>query len=164
MKKLTLRSIIKEVIENNLAVTIYGLVKNNQGYFKSDAQATYIKSKLDATAGIIDSGEVYGNSYNTFTEFDDKGITKIYTQAGKTNKLTVKWERKQEGVLSQADQKAVRYYKREIKKLENSIASAQAAKAEFEAEGMMNLFLQRDKIEKERLQGFRDKLNQIQAN
>jgi hypothetical protein len=36
---------------------------------------------------------VYGNSVTVFVEYDDKGITKIYTHSSKTNRDVVKFTR-----------------------------------------------------------------------
>lgn len=159
MKKQQIVEIVKEVVGNSLAQSIYGLVKSNNGLFKSDAQANFLKSQLDRSSGVFGSGSAYGNSYTDFAEYDDKGIVRITRKAFKTGKESTFWERKVQGKLTPADEKAVRYYNKEIKKLEQSIARRQAAKAEFEEKGLMNLYREREQAELDRLNGFKQALN-----
>lgn len=86
MRKQQIVEIVKEVVENSLAQSIYSLAKNNNGFFKSDVQANFLRSQLDRVNGAFANGDVYGNSYTDFAEYDDKGITRIFRKAFKTNK------------------------------------------------------------------------------
>ena len=66
-------SLIKEVLGvNDLAKSIYTLAKYNNGYFKSPAQAQFLKGQLDRRMGSVASGEMYGNGYTDWAEYDDK--------------------------------------------------------------------------------------------
>ena len=79
-------SLIKEVLGvNDLAKSIYALAKYNNGSFKSPAQAQFLKGQLDRRMGSVASGEMYGNGYTDWAEYDDKGITRIWRHLSKTN-------------------------------------------------------------------------------
>lgn len=94
-------SLIKEVLGvDDLAKSIYTLAKYNNGYFKSPAQAQFLKGQLDQRQGMVGSQEMYGNSVSVFAEYDDKGITKIFTHSPKTNRDVVKFTRKSDQEFS----------------------------------------------------------------
>ena len=79
-------SLIKEVLGvNDLAKSIYTLAKYNNGYFKSPAQAQFLKGQLDRRMVSVASGEMYGNGYTDWAEYDDRGITRIWRHLSKTN-------------------------------------------------------------------------------
>jgi hypothetical protein len=86
-------NILNEEGPNELLRSIYSLAKNNNGNFKSEAQAAFLKRQIDLRDGAVGSHEVYGNSVTVFVEYDDKGITKIYTHSSKTNRDVVKFTR-----------------------------------------------------------------------
>jgi hypothetical protein len=84
---------LDEIDSNELLKSVYSLAKNNNGIFKSDAQAGFLKRMIDQRDGMIGSHEMYGNSVSVFAEYDDKGITKIYTHSPSTNRDVVKFTR-----------------------------------------------------------------------
>jgi len=84
---------INEEDSNELLRSIYSLAKNNNGLFKSEKQAQFLKRQIDFRDGIVGSQEMYGNSVSVRAEYDDKGITKIYTHSHKTNRDVVKFIR-----------------------------------------------------------------------
>ena len=86
-------NILNEEGPNELLRSIYSLAKNNNGNFKSEAQAAFLKRQIDLRDGVVGSQEMYGNSVSVHAEYDDKGITKIYTHSHKTNRDVVKFTR-----------------------------------------------------------------------
>lgn len=84
---------LNEESSNELLRSIYSLAKNNNGNFKSEAQAAFLKRQIDLRDGVVGSQEMYGNSVSVHVEYDDKGITKIYTHSHKTNRDVVKFTR-----------------------------------------------------------------------
>jgi hypothetical protein len=102
MKDLKLTAIIGEMYqENSLAQSVYSLAKNNNGYFKSDKQAAFLKNQIDKGQGAVGHQEAYGNYVTVFAEYDDRGITKIFTKSPKTGREVVKFQR-----MSDAEHKA----------------------------------------------------------
>lgn len=87
----------KMITENlslrDLATSVYSLAKNNNGFFKSEKQAELLKREIDYNEGIIGSNEMYGNQTTVFAEYDNEGITRIYTHSSKTNKNLNKFTR-----------------------------------------------------------------------
>jgi len=88
-----LKNLLLEEDSNELLRSIYSLAKNNNGLFKSEKQAQFLKRQIDFRDGIVGSQEMYGNSVSVRAEYDDKGITKIYTHSHKTNRDVVKFIR-----------------------------------------------------------------------
>lgn len=94
-------SLIKEVLGvDDLAKSIYTLAKYNNGYFKSPAQAQFLKGQLDRRMGSVASGEMYGNGYTDWAEYDDKGITRIWRHLSKTNQSKDVFTRKSDEEFS----------------------------------------------------------------
>jgi hypothetical protein len=87
------KSTINEEGSNELLRSIYSLAKNNNGVFKSEKQAQFLKRQIDLRDGVVGNHEAYGNSVSVRVEYDDKGITKIYTHSTKTNRDVVKFRR-----------------------------------------------------------------------
>lgn len=87
----------KMIIENlslrDLAISVYSLAKNNNGFFKSEKQAELLKREIDYNDGVIGSNEMYGNQATVFAEYDNEGITRIYTHSSKTNRNLNKFTR-----------------------------------------------------------------------
>ena len=94
-------SLIKEVLGvDDLGKSIYTLAKYNNGYFKSPTQAQFLKQQIDLRNGVVGSHEMYGNSVSVNVEYDNRGITKIYTHSSKTNRDVVKFTRKSDEEFS----------------------------------------------------------------
>lgn len=104
----------------DLRMSVLGLVKNNNGIFKSEKQASFLKSLIDQQDGVVGHTE-HGRPY--FAEYDDKGITKITVG---TSPIELYWERKEQGILRPADVKLIKSLQRKIKELEKEIASREA--------------------------------------
>ena len=77
----------------SISKSLFSLAKNNNGKFKSVAQAKYILSvAYDNILAVSDN--VYGNTYTFFFSFDDEGITLIEKDTKKNS--SVYWERMDE--------------------------------------------------------------------
>ena len=57
-----LKNLLLEEDSNELLRSIYSLAKNNNGLFKSEKQAQFLKRQIDFRDGIVGSQEMYGNS------------------------------------------------------------------------------------------------------
>jgi hypothetical protein len=100
----------------DLRMSVLGLAKNNNGMFKSEKQASFLKLMIDKRDGLIGHTE-HGRPY--FADYDDKGIIKVTVG----NPPELYWERKEQGILRPADVKRIKSLQREIKQLEKEIAS-----------------------------------------
>ena len=102
-----------------LAKSIWGLVKYNNGFFKSEKQAQFLISEmilLDGHIGFADSGF---NSCPIFASWDERGITKIVKSAKKGG--IIMFERKKEGILTTIEINKIKIYERKIKSIEKDI-------------------------------------------
>lgn len=100
----------------DLKMSVLGLAKNNNGMFKSEKQASFLKSIINRSEGLIGHTE-HGRPY--FAYYDDKGITKV--EVGNPPELY--WERKEVGILRPEDIKTIKSLQRQIKQLEKEISS-----------------------------------------
>jgi hypothetical protein len=100
----------------DLRMSVLGLAKNNNGIFKSEKQASFLKLMIDERDGLIGHTE-HGRPY--LADYDDKGIIKITVG----NPPELYWERKEQGILRPDDIKRIKSLQREIKQLEKEIAS-----------------------------------------
>lgn len=108
---------------DTIAQSFANLVKTNNGFFKSAAQANFLLSQ--SSYEYATCGSVMGNSYNMHYTCDDSGVTLVqkYTKA---KGFVTTWERKVEGVVSLQDAKEIKRLTRLVKSTEKSIASRQA--------------------------------------
>ena len=108
-------------MSTDLSVSFANLVKTNNGFFKSEAQAKFLLSMCDN--GVYHtSGHVHGNSFVLFYTCDKKGVTKVQKQTSGKG-LVTQWERVEEGKVSVQNEKEIKRIKRLIKQTENKIAS-----------------------------------------
>lgn len=135
---------------NDIAKSLSYLVKTNNGMFKSEAQASFLKSKLDKGT-LIDIGSTYGNPYVITYFCDDKGVTKVEKHGTKSGKSEITWERKVEGKTSAQDEKEIKRIKRLIKQAEKSIASRQSSWESGEYNANIDLYHQSMKRDQESL-------------
>ena len=148
-------SLIKEVIGiDDVTKSIYALAKNNNGYFKSPAQAQFLKGQLYRRDGVVGSGNTYGNSHTDFAEYDDKGIIKIERHLATTGNSKIIFQRKEGTNLTQADEKNIRFYKRKIKELEQDLAKP-------ELDGPGSIYIRKSNLQK--LEAFKKALEKIQT-
>lgn len=78
---------------DNVAKSIYNLIFTNDGNFKSDKQKSFfLKMQNDCRGAILlDSGQVYKNSYMIFAQVDNLGVVSITKDTSK--KTTVLYTR-----------------------------------------------------------------------
>lgn len=109
---------------DTIAQSFANLVKTNNGFFKSAAQANFLLSQ--SSYDYVSCGSVMGNSFNMHYACDDKGVTLVrkYTKA---KGFATTWERKVEGVVSLQDAKEIKHLTRLVKGVEKSIAGRQVA-------------------------------------
>lgn len=115
-------NILNEADSNELLRSIYSLVKNNNGVFKSEKQAQFLKRQIDLRDGVVGSQEMYGNSVSVYAEYDDKGITKIYTHSHKTNRDVVKFIRISDEQFKDNQDRFISNRNAEIEKAKSGIA------------------------------------------
>ena len=133
---------------NDLSGSLWGLIKYNGGYFKSDKQRDFFLNKARrqntaaANAGAGGAGEnvlaaggnVYGNSYMNFFTLDDEGITKVekYTRAQGSR---VTWERSDENTAKAREADLNTKFHKAVRKLiERSTEEFNARKEKIFAE------------------------------
>lgn len=80
------------MFNRNIEISVKGLAKNNNGFFKSEKQRDFLTDFLGKREGFIRSENGH-NGYQIFCEWDNLGITKIYHITSKLKKTNVKFER-----------------------------------------------------------------------
>jgi hypothetical protein len=114
---------------SNLEISFAGLVKNNNGMFKSVKQAEFLLSMCDNNV-FITTGR-FGKSYFIlFYHCDKDGIVSV-TKDTEKKKDVLTWKRTAEGELSMTDLAHVKMLKSLIKRLEKSITERIAAKEQY---------------------------------
>jgi hypothetical protein len=114
---------------SNLEISFAGLVKNNNGLFKSVKQAEFLLSMCDNNV-FITTGR-FGKSYVIlFYHCDKDGIVSVTKDTAK-KKDVLTWKRTAEGELSMTDLAYVKRLKSLIKSLEKSITERIAAKEQY---------------------------------
>ena len=81
----------------SISKSLFSLAKNNNGKFKSVAQAKYILSIASPNKFLAVSDNVYGNTYTFFFSFDSEGITFIEKETKKNS--SVYWQRMDENAF-----------------------------------------------------------------
>ena len=101
-------------MENSIKVSVLGLIKSNNGLFKSDKQKDFLFKKISALDGFIGCNFQIGSTNNSqlFVEFDNTGITKLY----KNSQLT--WQRIEIGKLNTIQEKNLKKLQKQIKNLQ----------------------------------------------
>lgn len=147
---------------SNVEITIAGLVKNNNGLYKSDAQKSFLLSQVNYGKDSIVFGKVkYKNHYKIIYSLDDKGIYKVTNYSDKKGTEKVEWEREEEGKTTVQQQKLIKQYVRRIKEVEKSIAKRDQAYQNGEYEGCEELYKDCNAIDKELLAGLKQKMSEL---
>ena len=125
-------SLIKIIMD--IKVSILSLAKNNNGYFKSEKQASFLINQINNNNGVIgyseakfigrESGLEGAVRCNIMCECDELGITKIWKD--RLSGDDILFERMIKGEYNKIQMKAIKRVKRAIKVEEREIASAQA--------------------------------------
>lgn len=109
---------------DDLSKSIFGLTKNNNGFFKSEAQAKFLISQIKNYDGLIGYANSGHHSIPIFAEYDEKGITKLVKYSNDKSlkdKNVVVFERKSENSLNALEVKELNKYKRSLKQLEREL-------------------------------------------
>lgn len=103
--------------------TVLGLVKYNNGFFKSPQQASYLISQMNQLDGCIGHTSSGYHSCPLFAEWDKQGIVRIikHTNTKDGRRDVVTFERKEEGRLSSVEVKEITTLKRKLKKMEKDL-------------------------------------------
>ena len=111
---------------SNLVASFAGLVKTNNGEFKSEKQASFLLSNC-VDGAFKASGEVYGNTFNVFYYCDSVGIYKVVKSTKKADTLT--WERKKgdEAEAAKAGAKKYQDNKKKMAELQSKLDEAMDA-------------------------------------
>lgn len=112
----------------NLAQSFASLVKNNNGLFKSEAQAKFLLSQLDGKI-FTTTATVYNNTVLLHYLCDETGVIKVTKESMKNGNVTVTFER---GKMSDVEKKKIRKYEREIKQLREGLIEREEIKSRNE--------------------------------
>lgn len=119
------------------------LVASNNGFFKSEVQASFLLSQCQDGNTYTTSGMVYNNSFTLMYHCDSQGVVSVEKYTNKTGLVTT-WERHVEGAVNATEaaqqSKEVKRITRAIKGLKKQVEAMEASKADYEAQGMMELF------------------------
>ena len=150
----------------DLTKTLANLVKTNNGLFKSDAQAQFIRSI--AGDEYVSGGNVYGKSYSLHYMLDSTGVVSVYKNTVAKG-LVLVWERVTAGVVSVQDAKEIKRLKRLIKSIQKSMDDRQASwdAGEYVAQsntlaGAKMMFSARQSVEQETLDAAKKALAALQ--
>src|SRR5690554_5735982 len=74
-----------------IAGSFFSLIKTNNGYFKSEKQASFLLDHCGDGKMFFVTYSVFNNRYNFFFECDDEGVVRVEKHTGK--KIETYWER-----------------------------------------------------------------------
>jgi hypothetical protein len=125
--------------------SVFALAKYNNGFFKSEKQGKFLISMIEKRQGTIGStfvGRSDQNSYGIYADYDLQGITKIYKHNSKG--LVVMFERKVEGVLTEAQIKKIKSLNRVITKLNKELVTKEESffSGNYDYSGDINSYTQ----------------------
>lgn len=102
-----------------LAISFATLVKNNNGLFKSEKQASFLISMC--RDGVFGTSSAFGySSFNMYYYCDDNGIYKVEKSTPKKG-IMLTWERREEGKVTVQDKKEIKSISRMLKQTQQSI-------------------------------------------
>lgn len=134
------------------------LTKNNNGVFKSAAQAKFLLSVCDGTE-YISTGNVYGNPFTLSYQCDEKGVIKVIKHTSNTCKTITTWERKESGKTTIQDAKLIKKIKKEIKGRKSSIDDRKESIEDYKERGMMNIYTKSMDLDLQRVRDLSEQLN-----
>lgn len=106
-----------------LQKSVLGLCKNNNGFFKSEKQATFLIKEIDSNYGFVGYTSSGFHSCKLFCEYDEKGIIKI-TKESNTKKGVnhiVTFQRAVNGQLNPLQVKHLKQLKKQLAFYENQL-------------------------------------------
>lgn len=148
---------------DKLAASFAGLVKSNNGFFKSEKQAKYLLSMASRYPNNVfcSVGQVHGNSFCLEYHCDDKGVLKVIKYLPRTSKTLLTWERLETGKVAVQTAKSIKYYKRKIKELESSIERRINEYGDYVEQGIQSLFISSNKIDTDLLAECKEELAKL---
>ena len=147
---------------SDVAKSFASLVKNNNGLFKSDAQAKFLLSQCQEKNVYMTMSSVYRNSYTLFYRCDSRGVVSVEKYLPGKGTHEAVWERSGEGKETVQDTKEIKRIQREIKSLEKAIANRQAAwqRGEY-GQHDVNLYHNAMKNDQEQLVAYKVRLEKM---
>jgi len=145
----------------NTELSLNGLVKNNNGMFKSESQKDFLLGQRNFGDSFITSKTVHGNTVKIIYSLDDKGVVKVEKHSDKKGTVKVEWERPVEGKIPVQQQKLIKQYQRRINAVKKSLTSRNEAYARGEYEGDEDLYNNVTDIDLDLLEGLRHKLKEL---
>jgi len=123
---------------NTISQSFASLVKNNNGFFKSEKQAKTLLSVCNDSV-FIDGGIFFGGTWTKFYHCDDKGVVMVVHHTN-TKGDVLEWERASEGVKTVQEVKEEKRINREIKAIEKKIKETEEAWQRGDYAGYENLY------------------------
>ena len=95
----------------NIAPSVFGLAKTNNGFFKSEKQAAFLISQMEKFEGCIGHTSGY-NSNPIFAKWDEKGIVEIVRHSRTKKGCTdiIMFQRSVEGFFTELQLKEVKHW------------------------------------------------------
>ena len=148
-----------------LVKTMHNLIKTNEGKFKSEKQAIFLKSILDSQGGFL--GWTQAGS-QIHSEYDELGFIKV-TKLLKNGEEVI-FERSVEGKLTSIEVKHLASYKRELKKVRleyvNSIKAWEDGtygKGDYKSDPYVReLYLNSNERKEVRIHQLEEKINKLE--
>jgi hypothetical protein len=78
---------------SNIAVSFASLVKSNNGFFKSEAQAKFLLAQCQEENTFVTGGAVYRNSYTLFYICDATGVVRVEKHLATSGKVEITFNR-----------------------------------------------------------------------
>lgn len=121
----------------SVAQSFGGLVKTNNGLFKSIAQRDFLLART-VDGVFTTSGNVHGNGFTIEYVCDELGVTKVVKRTSRKDEVT--WERVVPERVAVQDAKALAHRARLVKRLIKSIQERNAAKERGEYDDAIGLY------------------------
>jgi hypothetical protein len=95
----------------NIAPSVFGLAKTNNGFFKSEKQAAFLISQMEKFEGCIGHTSGY-NSNPIFAKWDEKGIVEIVRHSRTKKGCTdiIMFQRSVEGFFTELQLKEIKHW------------------------------------------------------
>lgn len=106
-----------------LQKSVLSLCKNNNGFFKSEKQATFLIKEIDSNCGLVGYTSSGFHQCKLFCEYDEKGITSITKQSNTKNGVNhiVTFQRAVKGQLNPLQVKHLKQLKKQLAFYENQL-------------------------------------------
>lgn len=144
---------------STVAISFASLVKNNNGFFKSEKQAAFLLSQCQDGMTFITSGDVYGNAFSLNYNCDSQGVVTVEKYLNKKGEIQLIFQRVVQGEVNQVEDakkaKEIKRLNREIKVLEKKIKERMQAFESGQYVGMESLFHDSQKSDLQSLEGYK---------